>query len=246
MPGVGFDVVPTDCLATALAAALPGANELELAFWSRGGGMSPGTAKTMLENLPHGGRVRRAGKIEGVPLTHRVEAIDFPGGRRTAVAIAWGDVSTAFHSTGIPNITCYTAVPKGQVVALRLLDPIRGVFGWGPVHRRLARWAERHMAVPGEAAAERSRTEVWGRARDAAGDEVTGTVVVREGYRFTVEASLCCVERVLAGEVAPGAWTPGKAFGPELLLSLTTFALDLPAPAEAPSGERPALEVAGV
>ncbi len=48
LPAVGFDVVPTDCLAALLAERLPGAQRLELAF-AFTGLMSRGTAKTMLE-----------------------------------------------------------------------------------------------------------------------------------------------------------------------------------------------------
>ena len=51
IPAVGFDVVPSDCLAAMLARRLPDATELILAFTgvSR---LSTGTAKTMLEGLP--------------------------------------------------------------------------------------------------------------------------------------------------------------------------------------------------
>src|SRR5690606_5088937 len=40
IPGVGFDVVPTDGLAALLGQALPGATHLELAFAGLGGGVS--------------------------------------------------------------------------------------------------------------------------------------------------------------------------------------------------------------
>ena len=43
-PGVGFDVIPTDCVAATLKAALPDATRLALGFDSRSG-FSPGTAK---------------------------------------------------------------------------------------------------------------------------------------------------------------------------------------------------------
>ena len=44
-PGVGFDVIPTDCVAARLKEALPDARELSLGFSTRSG-LSPGTAKT--------------------------------------------------------------------------------------------------------------------------------------------------------------------------------------------------------
>jgi short subunit dehydrogenase-like uncharacterized protein len=69
-PGVGFDVIPTDCMAAVLKEALPNATHLVLAFEARGP-MSPGTARTMALSLrlgQHGGRVRRNRVIEEVPL----------------------------------------------------------------------------------------------------------------------------------------------------------------------------------
>src|SRR5690606_35660895 len=49
LPGVGFDVVPTDCLAAHLKRRLPPATRLALAFQGAGG-VSRGTALTAVEN----------------------------------------------------------------------------------------------------------------------------------------------------------------------------------------------------
>src|SRR6516225_3617265 len=64
-PGVGFDVIPTDCMAAVLKEALPDATHLVLAFDARGP-MSPGTARTMVRSLhlgKRGSRVRRNGVL---------------------------------------------------------------------------------------------------------------------------------------------------------------------------------------
>lgn len=50
LPGVGMDVVPSDCLAARLAERLPDATHLELALHSTGG-PSRGTARTQVEAL---------------------------------------------------------------------------------------------------------------------------------------------------------------------------------------------------
>ena len=65
-PGVGFDVIPTDCVAAKLKKMMPDATHLTLGFDSRSG-FSPGTAKTSAEALPNGGKVRKDGKIITVP-----------------------------------------------------------------------------------------------------------------------------------------------------------------------------------
>src|SRR5262249_35866054 len=102
LPGAGFDVVPTDCLAALLAARLPDAPQLDLAFLA-GGGASPGSARTALEGAVEGGRIRAGGEIRVVPVGSRQVRAAFPSGARTVVSVPWGDVSTAYHSTGIPD-----------------------------------------------------------------------------------------------------------------------------------------------
>src|SRR5215470_13510564 len=123
-PGVGFEVIPTDCIAAVLKGALPDATHLVLAF-DAGGPMSPGTARTLVESFRLGhsiGRVRRNGMIEEVPLAHYWRRIDFPGGSAMAIAIPWGDLATAGFSTGIPNIETYVALPRAVAYASRALN----------------------------------------------------------------------------------------------------------------------------
>lgn len=85
-PGVGFDVIPTDCVAATLKAAMPDATHLSLGFDSRSG-PSAGTAKTSIEGLAQGGKARENGRIVDVPLAHRVRRIDFGGGEKNAMTI---------------------------------------------------------------------------------------------------------------------------------------------------------------
>jgi len=102
LPGVGFDVVPSDCLAAHLKRRLPDAIDLKL-YLSLGANMSRGTAKTMIEAVAAGTRLRRNGRL--VARTRAEEgSCDFGRGEKPTVQVSWGDVSTAFHSTGIPNI----------------------------------------------------------------------------------------------------------------------------------------------
>src|SRR4029079_7283209 len=108
----GFDVVPTDSVAAMLKQKLPDASQLVLAF-EAGGGPSPGTARTSVAGLAQGGRARRNGELVEVPLAWKVREFERDGKRRSAMTIPWGDVYTAFVSTGIPNIETYMAVsPK--------------------------------------------------------------------------------------------------------------------------------------
>jgi len=213
LPGVGFDVVPSDCLAARLAAQLPDATELTLAFASTRGSISRGTMKTMIESFPHAGAVRRDGKIVPVPIAFDAREIDFPGGRRWAMTIPWGDVSTAWWSTGIPNIRVYTGTPPRQIRRMRRMAPLLPLLGWKPLKRYLQRQVEKRVTGPSEEVRRTARVELWGEVRNASGQVVTGTLVTPEAYQLTAISAVEAAERATRGQVPPGAWTPSKAFG---------------------------------
>lgn len=217
--GVGFDVVPTDCLAKLLAETMPDARELELAFAPFGpGGISRGTLKTMLENVGRGARVRIDGEIRAVPFDWRTPKIRFAQGERRCVTLPWGDVSTAFHSTGIPNVCVYMAAPGSFARTMRVLRPL---IAPTPVHRALQWIVTRTMTGPVRAQREKAASGIWGRATNAAGDTVEATLTCPEGYTLTAESTLAALDRVLAGDVRPGAWTPSVAFGADFVRGLS-------------------------
>lgn len=215
MPGVGFDVVPSDWLALALARQLPDATRLDLAIagFAR---MSPGTMKTVVENLPKGGMVRRAGKLVPVPPAFASMRPAFADRPRTVVAMPWGDVSTAYYTTGIPNITVYMEPPPGFGPFLKLTGVLRPVLANPTVQRALQGLVGKTVAGPSEEFRRTARVHLWGRVTDADGATVEGTLEVPEGYTTTVYTALACVRKVLAGDVSAGAWTPARAFGPDL------------------------------
>jgi len=97
---------------------MPDATHLALGFDS-GSSMSPGTAKTSIEGLASGGKVRDGDKIISVPLAYKERNIDFGQGVKNAVTIPWGDVSTAYHSTGIPNIEVFIPMSPKAVKNMR-------------------------------------------------------------------------------------------------------------------------------
>jgi len=212
LPGVGFDVVPTDCLALELRELLPDATHLDLAFVAEGGGWSRGTLATMIESLPHAGAMRRNGRIVPLPLAAETMEIDLPVGRRNVMSIAWGDIATAFRTTGIPNIRTFTGVPAGSVRRLRRLRPLLPLAGWKPVRRLLQLWVRRTMTGPTAAQRNAGRTWIWGTARNASGESVTRCFSTSEGYALTARTAVEASIRVERGAVPPGAWTPARAF----------------------------------
>lgn len=216
-PGVGFDVVPTDCVAAALKAALPDATHLRLGFDVRSA-VSPGTARTAVEGAALGGQVRRGGRIVPVPHGHRTRRIDFgEGGERTAVTIAWGDVSTAYYTTGIPNIEVYAAVPPAAAAALRLgLGGLMGrLLAVPSVRNAVARRAGAAARGPDAEARAGQPSFVWGEAEDASGARRVCRMRLANAYDVTVSASLAVVASLLDRPPATGGGfiTPSRLMG---------------------------------
>jgi saccharopine dehydrogenase (NAD+, L-lysine-forming) len=146
LPGVGFDVVPTDCLAARLAAQLPGASLLELAF-AGGGGFSRGTLKTMLLG-GRDGAIRQDGRIVSVPRAWRTQRIPFRDRPRTAITIPWGDVSTAQWSTKIPNVHTYLALPPATRRLLPLMSLLQPLLALPAVRRFAERQIDARVSGP--------------------------------------------------------------------------------------------------
>jgi short subunit dehydrogenase-like uncharacterized protein len=218
LPGTGFDVVPSDCLAALLKRRLPSATRLELAFAPLGRS-SPGTLKTSIESLPRGGMVRRGGKLLRVPPAHEVREVPFADKRRMAMSIPWGDIATAWRSTQIPDITVFVAASPATIRGARWTRWTAPVLGLAPVQRFLKARVERNVRGPDATERARGAAQFWGRASDAT-RSVEMTMSVPEGYTLTAHAALECTARVLAGGVDPGAWTPSLAFGADFAASL--------------------------
>ena len=219
LPGVGFDVVPTDCLAAHLFARLPSATHLELAF-SGGTGPSHGTALTVIDGLGLPGAIRREGRIVPVPPAWRTRTVTFLDKARLCVSIPWGDVSTSFHSTGIPNIVTYMSSSAGSIRGLRWSRWLAPLLRTEVVRGFARARVRKAPAGPSAAALARTRSQVWGEARDASGRTVSARLEAPTGYVLTAQAAVRAAERVLAGGVPSGFLTPSKAFGADFILTL--------------------------
>ena len=224
VPGVGFDVVPTDCLAAMIKQRLPDATHLLLAFDATGG-PSPGTAKTSVEGLAKGGRARIDGELREVPLAWKSrEFVRKDGSRRSTMTIPWGDVYTAYVSTGIPNVETYMATPAKTIARLRWLRHVRWLLGLPPLLRYLQDKAGR-TAGPDHKRRENSGCEVWAEAHNAAGKQVAASLRTPNGYDLTVSASLGIVEYLLANTPTGGYYTPSMLMGADYVLGLPGVAL---------------------
>ena len=219
LPGIGFDVVPTDCLANFVAGRAAGATTLEIAIYARGT-VSQGTLKTLIEQMGQGGLVRREGELRKVPPGWTSRTVDLGDRPRRVLSIPEGSVVTSGHSTDVPNVTAYLALPPLVQSLLRASRHVQGLLTWPPVNRLLKRLVELQGGGPTAEQRRQGRTEVWASARRAGEGPVTARLRGPEAYTFTARAAVNAVERVLDGTAPPGYQTPSTAFGADFALDV--------------------------
>ena len=218
IPGVGFDVVPSDCLAALLQKKLPDANWLELTLKSEGP-LSPGTTKTMLEGFFVGPVVRRSGKIT-FEKEFSLKEVRIGKKIGLGMGIPWGDVSTAYHSTGIPNISVYSMTNKSFARNLKIISRFKSLIRLPIMQVILKKLVE--LSVKGPQGQELTQTHyhLWGEVRNQKGEKAEMGFKTPNGYDLTVDAALHAVRRILDIPLKPGAYTPSKAFGAEFIYEL--------------------------
>ena len=225
LPGVGFDVVPTDCMALFLSKKLPDANLLQLAFASVGGGLSHGTATTMVMGLGEGGAIRENGKIKSTPLGHKGRWVNFsvePDKSKNlfTMTIPWGDISTAYFTTGIPNIETYTGIAPKVYKMLRWQKAFNWLLKTSLVRNYAFKKINAKPAGPSDEARAKGSSMVWGMVQNNQGKKIQAAMSVKDGYTLTAHSSLLVVKKVLAGNFKTGFQTPAAVYGEDLIMEV--------------------------
>ncbi|MDT8323216.1 MAG: saccharopine dehydrogenase NADP-binding domain-containing protein [Bacteroidota bacterium] len=213
LPGCGYDVVPTDCLALMLKEQLPDAVELRIAMGGKAS-LSPGTLKVTIETIPGGGSIRENGEVKRVPHAWRIRSVRFDDRQRCTITIPWGDIVTAWHSTGIPNISVSGAVPWPTAIAMRLARGLLStLLGVNRIRRSVQGFVSRTVRGPDAHARRNNTMHLRGDVWNASGEHRCLFMHTPEGYACTVETALAILPRLLRGDLPPGAWTPAQVLG---------------------------------
>ena len=220
LPGVGFDVVPTDCLAAMLKQALPDATRIDLAF-SFDTMPSIGTAKTMVEGFGNGGLIRENHQLKIVGNAHAQRKIPFQNAEKWAVSIPWGDVFTSGISTQVPNGMVYMALPKILITLMKWSNPFRKILGSAGAQFILKKTLDvLASSGPDATARDQQRCQFWGEAKNANGQTVALTLSAPNVYTLTSQAGIQIAAYCLSGHNAGGFYTPSMLLGGDFIRTL--------------------------
>ena len=229
LPGAGFDIVPSDCLAAHLKQRLPSANRLELAIQALGTGVSRGTALSAIQSLPRQGWVRRDGKLLTEPIAATSKMVDFGYGLKKVVSIPLADVFTAYYSTLIPNISGYFAIPPLLRMLLFANHQLNWMLAKKTLQNLLIRLIRLFLQGPSQSSRQRGRCLLWGMVADAEDNQAISLLETPEAYSLTAHTAIRVVAKTLARKSKPGFQTPSTAFGADFILEFAGVKrLDLP------------------
>ncbi len=214
---VGFDIVPSDAAAALASEGLEEVEELRIAVASRGG-VTRGTARSMLEIAAGGGLAWRHGHLEPEPLAEAVWTVRLPSpfGLSRCISLPLADLVAAPQSARAKNVRTFGRAPKWLAVLSRhgasLLRP--------PLARAIVGEA---MAVlpdgPTEAVRRRAAFAVVAEATAGSGARRTIWVSGSDPYGLTAASAVLCARLILAPSFSKsGALTPAQAFGARTLL----------------------------
>ncbi|MCF8462245.1 MAG: saccharopine dehydrogenase NADP-binding domain-containing protein [Flavobacteriales bacterium] len=220
LPGSGFDVVPSDCLAAHLKSRMPDAEDLVLAFYGTGRA-SRGTSLTVVEGLGTGGTIRQDGKLKQVEDAHDVKRFDFGPTNMTAVTIPWGDVYTAFFSTGIPNIKVYMGLPERVINGMKWSKYLGWLMRSEFVKSRARAKIVAGKAGPSDIQREKATTYLIGTVTDKNGKSLTSTMKTQEGYTLTAMSAVDIAQRIVSGKFKAGWQTPSLAYGKDIICEVS-------------------------
>jgi short subunit dehydrogenase-like uncharacterized protein len=220
MPGAGFDVVPTDCLASMLKEKMPNGTDLEMAFTGIGTTVSRGTATTAIQNLGSKNLIRENGKLKEVPSGKFFKWIDFGSVKHHCVSISWGDVSTAYFSTGIPNIKVYMGLKASVRKWMLFGNWISPILKMKAVKNYLIKQLKKRPEGPNAEQRINGYCLIWGELSNKNSERITMHLKTREGYSFTALSSVLIASKIISGNFKAGYQTPSTAYGSALVLEV--------------------------
>ena len=214
-PSVGFDVIPTDCLAFSLSEKMHDAINLELALLNKNGKISRGTFLTTLEMLKDKGKVRRNKKILDSDIGEFHLSFYKSGFRFNGISIPWGDVASAFYSTGIPNITVYLGIPYFIFKNSWIVKIFYRLINMRLFNKLFSTIIRRNITGPTLEERNNGKTFLWGRVTDSSGKEIENCYQVMEGYNATQKGASEILQKLISCDFEKGTRTPSMIMGSE-------------------------------
>lgn len=223
----GYGVAATECLVLALAEGRAPARSVTVAALPHLETLGPAVTRSALAALGSGGRRYAGGDLIETRIGRPAIGVPLPDGATIRAAAApTGDLHAAHRASGAQDVLALSGeVPAGRL-AQAAMPVLTALFARRRIRDRLLALLDRgrvtapvgrHLAVAGHP---RDASWSWARLEWDDGRSRTGWLRLGPSYAFTAAVLGEVTHRLLAGDVAPGAYTPGALGGHALATAL--------------------------
>jgi len=172
---------------------------------------------TTLEFLGGSGRIRIDGKLIESPIGEFEIKFEHKDFSFNGISIPWGDVFTAYISTGIPNIEVYLGLSSSAFLFRKVLLQTAKLLRIPLLKKLTANIIKKKITGPTKIERDSTKTFIWGRVENEKGEMLEEVYQVMEGYNLTALGAAESALRILNNQVKPGTHTPSLAFGSDYL-----------------------------
>ena len=168
------------------------------------------------------GAIRKNGVLVPEPVGKRGMQVNFTPWQQQSfvMSIPWGDISTAYLSTGIPNIITYTGIPKATWYFLKAQAGFNWLLRTHFIRGLVRTIIKSKSPGPGDAQRDKAVSLIRGIVRNPQGQSVTAFMRCPEAYSLTAYATLLIAQKILNGQFRPGYQTPATAYGENLVMEI--------------------------
>lgn len=231
-PGIGFDVVPSDCFAMYLKKNLPTANRLIIGI-DTPRSYSAGTAKTIFNSLLKGGLVRQKGELVKVPMYHKIRKMKFSNKVSTVATVPYADLASSYHSTKIPNIEVYMRFSSVDNVVTKIVSKLSLFFSFPAIKWFIDKCIELFIRGPSEIERKSTFVDFYGEVIDENGNVFMATMVTANGYDVNTKISVDIVDHIfklsdsrIESDSLCGYKTPAMLLGDDFVLHVPNVSIN--------------------
>ncbi len=219
MPGVGFNVIATECVAAHTVQKLSTCDHLDIVMATQAK-PSKGTFKQMIALLPRGGYEIENHELKRRNIGKSDIKIKYPDKRRTPFSIPIGELIACHKSLNIANIRVHYAMSSSWVrMTETMIDIIAKFSGKNYGKKVLSNFASNYIKGPDETSMLHDKAYVYAKASSDLGVYAETMIKTPEPYYFTALITLKVIQKVLDGEYK-GALTPVEAFGSSIIFEV--------------------------
>lgn len=147
--------------------------------------------------------------------------MELKGVTYSAINITWGDVVTAWYSTGINNIEVYLPLSPKKIKRLKHLQPLLTLLKLPGLPSLIGTLVDYVVKGPSQYSLEHDRCTLWGEVQNAHGDRREATFETPNGYQLTISIATIYIDWLLRqSNIKSGYLTPTQCFPAELFFSM--------------------------